>query len=89
MHAGEQKEQAHATETSVLTHAQAQAFYEWMRAKQDWQAFYEAKAMHDLIAHASFETAQAVFEFGCGTGAFAERLLVFVLAIAGPLCGRR
>jgi hypothetical protein len=36
-------------ETSVLTHAQAQAFYEWMRAKQDWQAFYEAKAMHDLI----------------------------------------
>jgi hypothetical protein len=20
-----------------------------MRAKQDWQAFYEAKAMHDLV----------------------------------------
>jgi SAM-dependent methyltransferase len=28
-----------------------------------------------LIAHASFDNAQAVFEFGCGTGAFAERLL--------------
>ena len=59
----------------VLTHEQAQAFYNRMGAKQDWQAFYEAKATHDLIAHASFETAQAVFEFGCGTGALAERLL--------------
>jgi SAM-dependent methyltransferase len=59
----------------VLTHEQAQAFYNRMGTKQDWQAFYEAKATHELIAHASFETAQAVFEFGCGTGAFAERLL--------------
>ncbi len=59
----------------VLTHEQAQAFYNRMGAKQDWQAFYEAKATLNLIAHASFETAQAVFEFGCGTGAFAERLL--------------
>jgi ubiquinone/menaquinone biosynthesis C-methylase UbiE len=62
-------------EVRVLIHEQAQAFYNWMGAKQDWQAFYEAKATHELIAHASFETAQAVFEFGCGTGAFAERLL--------------
>jgi cyclopropane fatty-acyl-phospholipid synthase-like methyltransferase len=59
----------------VLTHEQAQAFYNRMGAKQDWQAFYEAKATSDLVTHASFETAQAVFEFGCGTGAFAERLL--------------
>jgi ubiquinone/menaquinone biosynthesis C-methylase UbiE len=59
----------------VLTHEQAQAFYNRMGAKQDWQAFYEAKATSDLVKHASFETAQAVFEFGCGTGAFAERLL--------------
>jgi ubiquinone/menaquinone biosynthesis C-methylase UbiE len=62
-------------EASVLTHQQAQAFYDWMGKKQDWQAFYEAKATHDLVRHASFETAQAVFEFGCGTGALAERLL--------------
>ena len=54
-------------EASVLTHLQAQAFYDRMGKKQDWQAFYEAKAIHDLIRHASFETAQAVFEFGCGT----------------------
>jgi ubiquinone/menaquinone biosynthesis C-methylase UbiE len=59
----------------MLTHEQVRAFYNRMGAKQDWQAFYEAKATHDLIAHASFETAQAVFEFGSGTGAFAERLL--------------
>jgi AhpD family alkylhydroperoxidase len=63
----------------MLTHEQARAFYNRMGAKQDWQAFYEAKATHDLIAHASFETAQAVFEFGCGTGALAERLLASYL----------
>lgn len=28
-----------------------------------------------LLAHASFETAQSVFEFGCGTGAFAAWVL--------------
>lgn len=59
----------------MLTHQQAIAFYNWLGAKQDWQAFYEAPATRDLIAHASFESAQAVFELGCGTGAFAEQLL--------------
>ena len=59
----------------VLTHEQARAFYDWMGAKQDWQAFYKARAMRDLIAHAAFETAQTVFEFGCGTGALAEHLM--------------
>jgi ubiquinone/menaquinone biosynthesis C-methylase UbiE len=63
-------------EPSMLTHQQATSFYNHLGAKQDWQAFYEAPATRDLIAHASFETAQAVFEFGCGTGAFAEQVLV-------------
>lgn len=67
-------------EVHVLTHEQVQAFYNQMGKKQDWQAFYEAKATRNLIAHASFETAQAVFEFGCGTGALAERLLVSSLS---------
>jgi ubiquinone/menaquinone biosynthesis C-methylase UbiE len=62
-------------EVKVLTHERAQAFYNWMGAKQDWQAFYEKKATRDLIAHASFEIAERVFEFGCGTGALAEHLL--------------
>ncbi len=59
----------------MLTHQQATAFYDHFGARQDWQAFYEAPATCDLIAHASFETAHSVFEFGCGTGAFAELVL--------------
>jgi ubiquinone/menaquinone biosynthesis C-methylase UbiE len=60
---------------SILTHEQATCFYNRLGAKQDWQAFFETPAHRDLIAHAAFESAQAVFEFGCGTGAFAERVL--------------
>ncbi len=59
----------------VLTHQQARAFYDWMGTKQDLQAFYEAPATRDLIAHADFAVAHAVFECGCGTGAFAEQVL--------------
>jgi ubiquinone/menaquinone biosynthesis C-methylase UbiE len=77
---GEAEGVALSRDVRVLTHEQAQAFYNRMGVKQDWQAFYEAKATHDLITHASFETAQAVFEFGCGTGALAERLLVSSLS---------
>jgi ubiquinone/menaquinone biosynthesis C-methylase UbiE len=62
-------------ERRMMAQQQATAFYNWLGAKQDWQAFYEAPATRDLIAHASFETAQAVFELCCGTGAFAEQLL--------------
>jgi ubiquinone/menaquinone biosynthesis C-methylase UbiE len=60
---------------SMLTHEQATCFYNQLGAKQDWQAFFETPATRDLIAHAAFESAQAVFEFGCGTGTFAERVL--------------
>ena len=63
----------------MLTHQQATSFYNRMGAKQDWQAFYERAATRDLIAHAAFETAQSVFEFGCGTGAFAEQILIHQL----------
>jgi ubiquinone/menaquinone biosynthesis C-methylase UbiE len=62
-------------EKRMLTHQQAISFYNRLGAKQDWQAFFEAPATREMIAHASFETAQAVFEFGCGTGAFAEQVL--------------
>jgi ubiquinone/menaquinone biosynthesis C-methylase UbiE len=60
---------------SMLTHEQATCFYNRLGAKQDWQAFFETPATRDLIAHAAFESAQAVVEFGCGTGAFAEQVL--------------
>ena len=62
-------------EKRMLTHQQAISFYNRLGAKQDWQAFFEAPATRELIVHASFETAQFVFEFGCGTGAFAEQVL--------------
>jgi ubiquinone/menaquinone biosynthesis C-methylase UbiE len=59
----------------VITHAQAQAFYDRFGKKQDAQAFYEDAALEDLIAHAAFEQADRVFEVGCGTGRFAACLL--------------
>jgi ubiquinone/menaquinone biosynthesis C-methylase UbiE len=62
-------------EPRMLTRQQAISFYNHLGAKQEWQAFYEAPASRKLIAQSSFETAQAVFEFGCGTGAFAEQVL--------------
>lgn len=59
----------------MLTHEQATCFYNRLGAKQDWQGFFETPATRGLIAHSAFESAQAVVEFGCGTGAFAERVL--------------
>jgi ubiquinone/menaquinone biosynthesis C-methylase UbiE len=59
----------------VLTPSQAQKFYNRFGTKQDAQAFYEDAALDDLIAHASFEQADSIFEFGCGTGRFGSRLL--------------
>lgn len=59
----------------TLSRPEARAFYDAFGAKQDRQAFYEDPAIADLIAHADFEHARAVLEFGCGTGRLAERLL--------------
>lgn len=59
----------------VLTRSQAEAYYNRFGKKQDTQSFYEDAALDDLIAYADFESAANVFEFGCGTGRFASRLL--------------
>ncbi len=59
----------------TLTHEQARAFYDRFGAKQDWQRIYEDRALSDMIAHAAFETARFVLEFGCGTGRLAKTLL--------------
>jgi len=59
----------------TLSHDAAKAFYDWLGARQDSQKFYEDAAVGDLIAHAAFGQAGSVFEFGCGTGRLAERLL--------------
>lgn len=66
---------SHVGRSSFLTRAQARAFYDRFGAKQDQQAFYEQPAVDDMLAHAELESAQAVFEFGCGTGKLAERVL--------------
>ena len=58
---------------------QARAFYDRFGRKQDWQRFYEDPAIGLLIEHAAFGQARRVFEFGCGTGRFAEHLLRDVL----------
>jgi trans-aconitate methyltransferase len=63
-------------EPRMLTPQQATSFYSRWGVKQDWQAFFEAPATRELIAHAAFETAQSVFEFGCGTGVCAEQALL-------------
>jgi ubiquinone/menaquinone biosynthesis C-methylase UbiE len=60
---------------TVLSSSEAQAYYDQFGKKQDSQGFYEDLAIDDLIAHATFQDAEAVFEFGCGTGKFATLLL--------------
>lgn len=63
----------------TLTVAQARAFYDRLGARQDDHGFYEDPALSTLRDRAAFHTATSVFEFGCGTGRFAERLLAEVL----------
>ncbi|MCG6872672.1 MAG: class I SAM-dependent methyltransferase [Gammaproteobacteria bacterium] len=59
----------------ALTYTEAKTFYDEFGARQDSQGFYEDPAL-DILAKASeFGRAENVFEFGCGTGRFAERLL--------------
>lgn len=58
-----------------LSPEEARKVYDHIGSAQDWQGFYESPALRDLVAHAAFEEAHAIFEFGCGTGAFAARLL--------------
>lgn len=59
----------------VLSQSAAQLYYDRFGGKQDSQGFYEDPALDDLIAHADFQNVQSVFEFGCGTGKLAARLV--------------
>ena len=71
----------------VLRPSAAQAYYDRFGRKQDSQGFYEDPALDDLIAHASLRDAQSVFEFGCGTGKLAARLLAQRLSSAASYRG--
>jgi ubiquinone/menaquinone biosynthesis C-methylase UbiE len=59
----------------TLTVAETRRVYDRIGRVQDLQAVYEHRATRELLAHADFEHAHAVFELGYGTGAFAARLL--------------
>jgi len=59
----------------ILSHAEARRVYDRIGRLQDTQAFYEDVATSRLLQHGDFSSARSVFEFGCGTGRFAQRLL--------------
>ena len=73
----------------MLTREQIRNFYDRFGSLQDRQGFYEDIATRDLMAHAGFEQAKTVFEFGCGTGRFAADLLSHRLAETASLHGLR
>jgi len=61
--------------TRTLTHEEARSFYDRFGSRQDNQKWYEDAPLADLIAHADFDRAGNVFEFGTGTGRIAAQLL--------------
>ena len=63
----------------MLSHEEARRVYDRIGSFQDSQAFYEDRATRLLIRNGDFPAAEAVFEFGCGTGRFALRLLTDIL----------
>jgi len=71
----------------ILARSEARAFYDRLGARQDTQWWYEDPATDDLVAHADFAPARAVFELGCGTGRFAHRLLEHELSPAATYAG--
>ena len=46
-----------------------------LEPRQDRSTLYEERPLELLIEHSEFDKAESVFEFGCGTGRLAERLL--------------
>lgn len=76
-----------ADKGQVLSPSAVRAYYDRFGKKQDSQGFYEDPALDELIAHASFQDARSVFEFGCGTGKFAARLLEDYLSPSASYLG--
>lgn len=59
----------------VLSESEISKFYNSFGKKQDYQSFYEDKALNLLTKKSHFESANSIFEFGCGTGRFASQFL--------------
>lgn len=64
-----------ASPSASLSPERAKRVYDRWGGLLDWNEFYERHAVDLLLAHSGLESARAVFEFGCGTGRLAERLL--------------
>ena len=60
----------------TLSREQARRVYDRIGSFQDAQAFYEDRAVQEMTEHSEFGKAERVFEFGCGTGRYAQRLLL-------------
>ena len=71
----------------TFSHAQARAFYDRFGRRQDWQAFYEDRAVASLLRHAALDSARSVVELGCGTGRLAARMLRDALPPDGRYLG--
>ena len=72
-----------------LNQEKLRQFYDHFGAKQDAQGFYEDAALDALVQLGGFEGAQSVFEIGCGTGKFADRLLTRYLPPTAKYVGIR
>ena len=59
----------------VLNKKTIQRIYDWIGTKLDSQSFYEQSGLDEVIKYGQFDIAHTVFEFGCGTGRFAQQLL--------------
>ena len=71
----------------MLNPDEAKRFYDRFGTKQDRQGFYEDRALDELIEASRLEEAQAVVEFGCGTGRLATRLLDELLPTGAKYTG--
>ena len=70
-----QRLEQHLSDPRYLSAQQTRRTYDRIGRIQDLQAIYEHRAIRELLAHADFQHAHAVFELGFGTGALAKRLL--------------
>lgn len=66
--------------STVLSHQDARRVYDRIGSLQDSQAFYEDRATNELLHHGDFGSAEDLFELGCGTGRFAQRLFEGLLS---------
>lgn len=58
-----------------VSHAEARRIYDLIGRRQDLRLLSERRALDELTQRCAFGEAHAVFEFGCGTGRLAARLL--------------